>query len=70
MRPLKAQEVTATIHYWVAMLQGEVRGHEEYAGGPLTRFALAGLIAACCGCAAMAFSFRLHPYRSPKEKQN
>ena len=61
---------TAVSHFAMAvgpLITGSIVG-EEYAGGPLTRFTLAGLIAASCGCAAMAFSFRLRHYSSPNAK--
>jgi predicted MFS family arabinose efflux permease len=55
---------TAVSHFATAvgpLITGSIVG-EEYPGGPLTGFALAGLIAACCGCAAIAFSFRLRNF--------
>ncbi len=58
---------TAVSHFATAMgplITGTIVG-EEYAGGPLTGFATAGVIAAACGCAAIVFSFRLQPYEAP-----
>lgn len=55
---------TAVSHFATAvapLITGSIVG-EESPGGPLTGFALAGLIAAVCGCAAMLFSFRLRSF--------
>ena len=57
---------TSVSHFGTAvgpLITGSIVG-EEYAGGPLTGFALAGLIAAACGCTALVFSFRLRSFRS------
>ncbi len=57
---------TSVSHFATAvgpLITGSIVG-EEFAGGPLTRFAIAGLIAATCGCTAMALSFRLRPFSS------
>ncbi len=59
---------TSVSHFATAvgpLITGSIVG-EEYAGGPLTGFAVAGLIAAACGCAAMALSFRLRPFRATR----
>lgn len=61
---------TSVSHFATAVVPriiGTIVG-EEYVGGPLTRFPLAGFIAAACGCNAMAFSFRLRHYSSPNAK--
>lgn len=58
---------TAVSHFATAvgpLITGSIVG-EEYAGGPLTGFATAGLVAAACGCVAIFFSFRLRPYEAP-----
>lgn len=58
---------TAVSHFATAvgpLITGSIVG-EEYAGGPLTGFATAGLVAAACGCVAIVFSFRLQPYEAP-----
>ncbi len=57
---------TAVSHFATAvgpLITGSIVG-EEYAGGPLTGFATAGLVAAACGCVAIVFSFRLQPYQA------
>lgn len=56
---------TSVSHFATAvgpLITGSIVG-EEYAGGPLTGFPLAGLIAAGCGCTALVLSFRLRSFR-------
>ncbi len=56
---------TSVSHFATAvgpLITGSIVG-EEYAGGPLTGFPIAGLIAAGCGCAALVLSFRLRSFR-------
>ena len=58
---------TAVSHFATAigpLITGAIVG-EESAGGPLTRFAVAGLIAATCGSTAIAISFRLRHAQPP-----
>jgi predicted MFS family arabinose efflux permease len=58
---------TAVSHFATAigpLITGSIVG-EEYAGGPLTHFALAGLVAAACGCLAVTLSFCMRPFGSP-----
>jgi predicted MFS family arabinose efflux permease len=55
---------TAVSHFATAvgpLITGAIVG-EEFAGGPLTRFGVAGLIAVTCGCAAMILSFRVRTH--------
>ncbi len=63
---------TAVSHFATAvgpLITGSIVG-EEYAGGPLTGFALAGLVAAAFGCAAIALSFQLRPFKKAIVLQN
>lgn len=59
---------TAVSHFATAvgpLITGSIVG-EEYAGGPLTGYAVAGLVAAFAGGAAIALSFRLRPFHQPQ----
>jgi predicted MFS family arabinose efflux permease len=56
---------TAVSHFATAvgpLITGSIVG-EEYSGGPLTGFAIAGLVGAASGCGAMVLSYRLRPFQ-------
>jgi predicted MFS family arabinose efflux permease len=60
---------TAVSHFATAvgpLITGSIVG-EEFSGGPLTGFSIAGLVAALFGCAAMALAFRLRPFQDRSE---
>ncbi len=56
---------TAVSHFATAvgpLVTGSIVG-EEFPGGPLTGFAVAGLVAAAFGCGAIVLSFQLRPFK-------